>query len=67
MVKKTSTRRKPTKRVKKVKPKITKPRQRRNKGQSAAGGHDQASRRKYDRGGRVEAYTFGEALGKDWP
>jgi len=36
--------------------------------QSAAGGHDTKSRKKYDRGGRVEAYTFGEALGgKSWP
>lgn len=35
---------------------------------SAAGGHDVKSRKKFDRGGRVEAYTFGEALGKkDWP
>jgi len=34
----------------------------------AAGGHDVKSRRKYDRGGRVEAYTMGEALGsKNWP
>lgn len=37
---------------------------RKSRVQTAAGGHDQKSRRKYDRGGRVEAYTFGEALGK---
>ena len=36
--------------------------------QDAAGGHDVKSRKKFDRGGRIEAYTFGEALGsKDWP
>ena len=35
---------------------------------SAAGGHDAKSRRKYARGGRIEAYTFGEAAGsKRWP
>ncbi len=35
---------------------------------SASGGNDVASRRKWERGGRVEAYTFGEALGKKrWP
>lgn len=34
---------------------------------SAAGGYDVKSRRKYDRGGRVEAYTFGEALKGRWP
>ena len=33
---------------------------------SAQGGHDRASARKYERGGRVEAYTFGEA-GDNWP
>ena len=32
----------------------------------ASGGHDRASARKYERGGRVEAYTFGEA-DSDWP
>jgi len=40
----------------------------RKRSRSAAGGHDVKSRRKFDRGGRVEAYTFGEALGKKgWP
>lgn len=35
---------------------------------SAAGGYDVKSRRKFDRGGRVEAYTMGEAAGsKHWP
>ena len=35
---------------------------------SASGGHDTKSRRKYNRGGRVEAYTMGETLGKGgWP
>ena len=34
----------------------------------ASGGHDRASAKKFKRGGRVEAYTFGEALdNKDWP
>jgi len=34
----------------------------------AVGGHDVKSRRKYDRGGRIEAYTIGEALSsKNWP
>ncbi len=34
----------------------------------ASGGNDRASSRKFRRGGRVEAYTFGEALGKrGWP
>ena len=29
---------------------------------------DSKSRRKYNRGGRMEAYTFGEAQGsKNWP
>lgn len=29
---------------------------------------DTKQRRKYARGGRIEAYTYGEALGsKDWP
>jgi len=29
---------------------------------------DTAQRKKYARGGRVEAYTMGEAMGsKDWP
>ncbi len=29
---------------------------------------DRSARRKYKRGGRIEAYTFGEALGsKRWP
>ena len=28
----------------------------------------ESSRKKYDRGGRIEAYTFGEAVGsKKWP
>jgi len=49
----------------KSKPKSRKGRKR---NRSAAGGHDVKSRRKYDRGSRVEAYTFGEALGKKgWP
>jgi len=40
----------------------------RKRNRSAAGGHDVKSRRKYDKGGRIEAYTFGEALGKkSWP
>lgn len=29
-----------------------------------ARGEDTAQRKKYDRGGRIEAYTMGEALGK---
>ena len=29
---------------------------------------DSAQRKKYERGGRIEAYTMGEASGsKDWP
>jgi len=45
-----------------------KSRKSRKRKRSAAGGHDVKSRRKYDKGGRVEAYTFGEALGKkSWP
>lgn len=36
--------------------------------QDASGGHDVKSRRKFHRGGRVEAYTMGEASGsKRWP
>ena len=35
-------------------------------GRSAQGGHDRASARKYERGGRVEAYTFGE-VDDNWP
>ena len=35
---------------------------------SASGGNDTASRRKWKKGGRIEAYTMGEALGgKNWP
>lgn len=30
--------------------------------QDASGGHDRKSARKWERGGRIEAYTFGEAL-----
>lgn len=34
----------------------------------AMGGKDRASARKWKKGGRVEAYTMGEALGKKgWP
>lgn len=34
----------------------------------AGGNEDARQRRKYARGGRIEAYTFGEALSnKDWP
>jgi len=33
-----------------------------------SGSETVAGQRKYDRGGRVEAYTMGEAMGsKDWP
>lgn len=47
-----------------LKKKVTKRRQ----VQDASGGHDTKSRRKWRRGGRVEAYTMGEALGpKGWP
>jgi len=36
--------------------------------QDASGGHDRASSRKFHRGGRVEAYTMGEAMGsRGWP
>ena len=32
------------------------------------GNEDAKQRRKYAKGGRIEAYTFGEALGsKNWP
>lgn len=32
------------------------------------GDEDDRQRRKYKRGGRIEAYTFGEAMSsKDWP
>jgi len=34
----------------------------------ATGSGDKAQRKKYAQGGRIEAYTFGEALKKDkWP
>lgn len=35
----------------------------------ASGGHDTKSARKYRRGGRIEAYTWGEVSGKgsSWP
>jgi len=35
----------------------------------ASGGEDRKSARKYRRGGRVEAYTWGEVSGKgsNWP
>lgn len=34
----------------------------------ASGGNDRASAKKFKRGGRVEAYTWGEALkSKRWP
>ena len=35
----------------------------------ASGGEDRKSARKYNRGGRVEAYTWGEVSGKgsNWP
>jgi len=60
---------KPTKTTKPRKSTKAKATKRKRKGSSdASGGHDRASARKYKRGGRVEAYTFGEALGsKDWP
>ena len=48
---------------KKVKPKATKRKKR-------GGSEDDKQRRKYERGGRIEAYTFGEVTGKkgkDWP
>ncbi len=33
-----------------------------------SGSEDTKQRRKHSRGGRIEAYTFGETLGdKDWP
>ena len=52
----------------KVKRKITKKRKKRQVSSDAAGGHDRKSKRKFDKGGRVEAYTMGEALGsKNWP
>lgn len=41
---------------------------RRADARGAAGGHDVKSRRKFKQGGRVEAYTMGEAAGsKSWP
>lgn len=37
-------------------------------GKRRGGSEDDRQRRKYDRGGRIEAYTMGEALGsKNWP
>lgn len=46
---------------KKVKPKTKRRR-------SRSGSEDDRQRRKYAKGGRIEAYTFGEALGKkQWP
>lgn len=36
----------------------------------ASGGKDRKSARKFKRGGRIEAYTFGEVTGKkgsNWP
>lgn len=42
--------------TKRIKHKKTKPKSR--------VGEDTKQRRKYARGGRIEAYTFGEALGK---
>jgi hypothetical protein len=38
------------------------------KSSDASGGYSKKSARKFRRGGRIEAYTFGEALGsKNWP
>ena len=55
-----------TKSIKKQK--VTKRKKRQVSTSNAAGGHNVKSCRKYDRGGRVEAYTFGETLGKkNWP
>ena len=53
-------RRKPTKAKVKPKKKITKKKKR--------GTEDERARRKYKRGGRIKAYTFGEASkGKGFP
>ena len=39
-----------------------------SKRKKKGGSEDAKARRKYARGGRIEAYTFGEALGnKRWP
>ena len=47
---------------------MAKKKRRRSTAKDASGGHDRKSARKYKKGGRVEAYTFGEALGKkNWP
>ena len=56
--KKKTTTKKPTK----------KPTRKSTRVQDASGGNDRASSRKFARGGRVEAYTWGEALkSKRWP
>ena len=51
--------------AKSTKPRATKKRTIRD----ASGGNDTKSARKYRRGGRVEAYTWGEVSGKgsNWP
>lgn len=46
-----------------MKRKRTKPKKKQRRTTTDAG-----TRRKYKRGGRIEAYTYGEALGsKNWP
>jgi len=58
--KKKATTRSTTKRTKTTKKRTTR---------DASGGEDRKSARKYRRGGRVEAYTWGEVSGKgsNWP
>ena len=42
--------------------------QKTRKKKKSGGSEDDRQRKKYKRGGRIEAYTFGEALGsKNWP
>lgn len=52
-----------------TKPTKTKPRKKTvHRTSDASGGNDRKSARKFRRGGRIEAYTFGEALSsRDWP
>jgi len=56
--------------VKTTKKRTTTKRTRKRTTRDASGGEDRKSARKYHRGGRVEAYTWGEVSGKrgsNWP
>ena len=56
--------------VKTAKRKTTTKRTKKRTTRDASGGEDRKSARKFRKGGRVEAYTFGEVSGKkgsNWP